>query len=145
MAPHPVVQAIIDLSAGAVGKLFYLHFHCIITFYSLISTGSRCFLHLPAFPVFSPVLVGPRLPSSFWWLCFPLHFFQFLLTLAAAYWSHSYKKGFLWSKSWLAFLDSSHFLVRSLLWGHLIYFLFLNPVILVCAHWSVLGWYSSLI
>lgn len=26
MAPHPVVQAIIDLSAGAVGKLQYLHF-----------------------------------------------------------------------------------------------------------------------
>lgn len=26
MAPHPVVQAIIDLSAGAIGKLQYLHF-----------------------------------------------------------------------------------------------------------------------
>lgn len=26
MAPHPVVQAVIDLSAGAVGKLQYLHF-----------------------------------------------------------------------------------------------------------------------
>lgn len=44
MAPHPVVQAIIDLTAGALGKLQYFHFLCVIRpLLAMLSTWSHLF------------------------------------------------------------------------------------------------------
>lgn len=58
MAPHPVVQAVIDLSAGAVGKLQHFLFECVIQAVAVL-------LHLPTYSAFLPNTSGPCLPSRF--------------------------------------------------------------------------------
>lgn len=92
MAPHPVVQAVIDLSAGAVGKLHYLHFHFIIiqTLVVMLSTYPHFFC------LTSQHQMAPACHLAFDdSVLFPLHLFQFLLTLAGVYHYFSYTKGFL--------------------------------------------------
>lgn len=91
MAPHPVVQAVIDLSAGAVGKLHHLLFHFIIqTLVVKLSTYPYLFC------LTSQHQMAPACHLAFDdSVLFPLHLFPFLLTLAGVYRYFSYTEGFL--------------------------------------------------
>ncbi len=86
MAPHPVVQAIIDLSAGAIGKCFVFQDQERIWWIWFLwnnCTACNCFnKHLTSYM---------RPGRRFWWLlCFSSSFiFVFSLTVYTAQWSEA--------------------------------------------------------
>lgn len=94
MAPHPAVQAFIDLSAGAVGKLPYLHFQCILP--TLVAALSFFGSHL--FRLSSQCQVAPAchldLDDTVFFQVISLCFYWLWLLFS----NLDYKKCFSWKK-----------------------------------------------